>query len=87
MLELFLLGATAMGSLVAGLFFLRFWQETRDSFFVLFAASFIIDALNRSAALFAARPNEADPWRFSIRFISFLLILIAIVRKNSSKEA
>ena len=29
-MDLMLLGAIAMASLVAGLFFLRFWRDTRD---------------------------------------------------------
>ena len=33
----FLLGAIAMGCAVASLFFFRFWRNTRDRFFLLFA--------------------------------------------------
>ena len=33
-------GAIMMGYLVAGLFFLRFWQETRDRLFLIFAVAF-----------------------------------------------
>ena len=32
-MEQILLGANAMASLVVGLFFLRFWRDTRDRFF------------------------------------------------------
>ena len=31
-----LMGAVAMASFVATLFFFRFWRQTRDSFFLLF---------------------------------------------------
>ena len=31
-------GAIVMGYAVAGLFFLRFWRETRDRLFLIFAA-------------------------------------------------
>ncbi len=30
------MGAVAMASLVAALFFLRFWRQTHDTFFLLF---------------------------------------------------
>ena len=40
-------GATAMAGIVAALFFLKFWRRTKDSFFLLFAAAFAIDALGR----------------------------------------
>jgi len=35
-----LLGAIAMACLTISLFFLRFWQKSRDRFFLFFAASF-----------------------------------------------
>ena len=44
-----LLGAVAMASLVAALFFLRFWRQTRDSFFLLFSIAFGVDAATRLA--------------------------------------
>jgi ABC-type Fe3+-siderophore transport system permease subunit len=43
----FILGATALASLVAALFFLRFWRDTRDRLFCFFAIAFGIDALHR----------------------------------------
>ena len=36
-MEQMLTGAIAVGSLVAGLFFFRFWRHTRDRFFLWFA--------------------------------------------------
>lgn len=82
MIEGFLLGVIATSSLAAGLFFLKFWRTTRDSFFLAFAASFIIEGLNRSTVLFADRPNEGNPWIYVVRLLSLLLILMAILRKN-----
>lgn len=51
MIEGFLLGVIAVCSIIAGLFFLRFWRDTRDSLFLAFAAAFIIEGLNRTAML------------------------------------
>lgn len=82
MIEAFLLGVIATSSAVAGVFFLRFWKQTRDPFFLAFAASFLIEGLNRAAILFAAQPNQLSPWTYVIRLLSFLLILGAILRKN-----
>lgn len=56
-----LLGAIAMASLAIGLFFLRFWHETRDRFFLLFALSFFVEGLNRLALALSERPNEGRP--------------------------
>ncbi|MEO8595440.1 MAG: DUF5985 family protein [Candidatus Solibacter sp.] len=83
MVEGFLLGVIATSSITAGVFFLKFWKNTRDSFFLAFAASFVLEGLNRAAVLFAPRPNGPNSWTYLIRLLSLLLILAAILRKNS----
>lgn len=80
--EGFLLGVIATSSVAAGLFFLKFWRSTRDSFFLAFAASFIVEGLNRSALLFVEKPSEGSPVIYLIRLLSMLLIVFAILRKN-----
>ncbi len=45
-----MLGAAATASLVAALFFLRFWRQSRDSLFLWFSVAFAIDALTRLSA-------------------------------------
>lgn len=85
-MDLMLLGAIAMASLVAGLFFLRFWRDTRDRLFLWFAISFLIEGLNRAALGLSGDPNEGRPFFYFVRFLSFLLILIAIVQKNLTKR-
>jgi uncharacterized membrane protein HdeD (DUF308 family) len=83
-MDLFLLGAIAMASLTVGLFFLRFWKDTRDRLFLFFAASFLLEGLNRAVLGLSADPNEGRPLIYFVRFLSYLLILIAIVSKNRS---
>jgi hypothetical protein len=83
-LNVMLLGAIAMACLVAGMFFLRFWQQTRDRFFAFFAASFLVEAANRAALAVSPQPNDGTPVFYSIRLLSFLMILLAIVDKNRS---
>jgi len=77
-----LIGAIAMGSLIAGLFFLRAWKRTRDRLFFFFAVSFFVEGLNRIAQGMGPNPDEARPSFYIIRFISFLLIIAGIVDKN-----
>ena len=77
-----LLGAVAMGSLTIGLIFLRLWRQTRDRFFLLFALSFMVQAINRIALSLAPSPNEASPWHYGVRLAAYLLILLAILGKN-----
>ena len=81
-LNVMLLGAIAMACGVAGLFFLRFWQQSRDSFFLLFASSFFLEGANRVALALSPHPSDGAPIFYGIRFVAFLLILIAIANKN-----
>ncbi len=81
-MELMLLGAISMASLTGGMIFLRFWKHTGDSFFLWFAVSFGLEGINRAALGLSGDPNEAEPFYYIVRFISYLLIVIAIVAKN-----
>lgn len=85
-MNLMLLGAIAMASFVAGLFFLRFWRDTGDRLFLFFAISFLVEGINRWALGLSGDPNEGRPFFYFVRLLSFLLILIAIVQKNRSKR-
>jgi uncharacterized membrane protein HdeD (DUF308 family) len=80
-----LLGAVAMASLLAGLFFLRFWRDTRDRFFLLFAFSFFVEGINRAALGLSAMSHEQQPFFYLVRLFSFILILLAILDKNRKK--
>jgi len=75
-------GAIAALSLVAALFFLRFWRSSRDTFFLWFAISFGIEGLNRMAMAIMRQANEDTPVHYVVRLVSYLLILYAIVEKN-----
>ncbi|MEO8307835.1 MAG: DUF5985 family protein [Pseudomonadota bacterium] len=83
MIESFLLGVIVTASLTAALFFLRFWRNTRDPLFLAFALAFAIEGLNRISFLFLDRPNEGSPAIYIVRLLAFLLILAAILWKNS----
>jgi hypothetical protein len=85
-MNLMLIGAIAMASLIAALFFLRFWRRTGDRLFLFFATSFLIEGVNRMALGWVDNPNEDRPFFYFVRFLSFLLILIGIAHKNFSKS-
>jgi hypothetical protein len=85
-MNLLLIGAIAMASLTAGLFFLRFWRDTGDPFFLFFAASFLLEAANRAALGLSSDPNEGTPLFYFVRLVSFVLILIAIAQKNRARK-
>jgi hypothetical protein len=77
-----ILGAIAMASLVAALFFLRFWRDTRDRFFLFFAIAFFVDALDRVALGLTAVSQEHEPFFYGVRLLTYVLIIAAIVDKN-----
>jgi hypothetical protein len=76
-----LLGAIAASSFAIGLFFLKFWRSSRDRFYLLFSASFLIESINR-AAIGTVGLNEYEQLHYCIRFVAYGLIVIAIWDKN-----
>jgi hypothetical protein len=79
-----LTGAVAMGFCVAGLFFLRFWRETKDRLFGFFALAFFLLAGNRAA--FAFHEQDKGDYLYWVRFLAFAIILLAILDKNRSRK-
>jgi hypothetical protein len=77
-------GAIVMGYAVTVLFFLRFWRETRDRLFVIFAAAFGVLGVQRLALAFSRDMAEDHTGLYLVRLFAFLLILAAIVDKNRS---
>lgn len=79
---LVLSGALVAGYLVASLFFLRFWRETRDRLFGYFAASFALLALQRLTLSWYVVHHADTTANYILRLAAFVMILIAIVDKN-----
>lgn len=77
-----LIGGIGTASVVAALFFFRFWRSTHDRFFLLFALSFLIDGVNRVLLPFLVGLNEDAPLYYVVRLVSYGLILAAIILKN-----
>jgi hypothetical protein len=83
MLHIIMEGAVSMASLIAALFFLRFWTRTRDEFYLLFAVAFAIDAVSRFVlASVHVSDQPAEPFYYLPRLLMFALIIVAVVRKN-----
>lgn len=82
-----LLGATAMAMAAIGVFFMRFWRDGRDRFFLLFGLSFLVQAANRVALALSERPNEGGAWHYGVRLVAYLLILLAVLEKNRYRAA
>jgi uncharacterized membrane protein HdeD (DUF308 family) len=81
-----MLGAIVMATLVAALFFLRFWRDTRDRFFLFFALAFLGEGVNRLLLALTAVSQEREPLLYLVRLVAFGLILAAILDKNRDKN-
>lgn len=77
-----LVGIIACGSLTAAVFFLRFWMQTRDRFFIFFALSFAIEGVNRVILYLSVGLSEEAPVYYLVRLVAYGLIVAAIVDKN-----
>jgi len=77
----FISGVIAMGYLLVGSFFLKFWLRTRDGLFLIFAIAFWLLTVNR--AIFPLTSvDRSEGWVYLLRLAAFLLIIVAMVRKN-----
>jgi uncharacterized membrane protein len=78
-------GALLMGYAVAGLFFLRFWTETRDRLFGIFGIAFLVLSVQRLALAVIPAAQQDPVLIYSVRLLAFVLILFAILDKNRSR--
>jgi uncharacterized membrane protein YeiB len=75
-------GAIAMEYAVAGLFFLRFWRDTRDRLFAVFAIAFFMLGVQRLLLATTTVEAESRTGLYLVRLAAFMLILLAILGKN-----
>ena len=78
----FLSGAVAFGFLVAGLFFLRFWNRVRDPLFIWFALAFCLLGVGQAVLALGGIPLEERSSVYLIRLLAFSMIIFAVFRKN-----
>ena len=81
----FLHGAAAMGCLTAGLFFLKFWRETHDRLFLMFALAFWMLAAERVVLGLSITATEWREYVYLVRLGAFCVILYGIVEKNRGR--
>ena len=87
MLLSFISGAIVMGFWVAGLFFLRFWKKTQDELFLAFTLAFWLLGLGQALLAFADVPTEERSGLYLFRLAAFVVILVAIWRKNRRAQS
>ena len=78
----FLQTVSATAALAAGLFFLRFWRDSRDRLFAFFGAAFFVLAVSWALLALINPSDETRPYVYAIRLIAFALMIIGMVDKN-----
>jgi hypothetical protein len=78
----FLAGASVLASAAIALFFLRFWRDTGDRLFLIFALAFAVFAVNRVLLSVLDDENEAQTAVYLARAVTFGLIALGIADKN-----
>jgi len=78
----FTAGALTLGWLAIGVFFLKFWRRTGDGLFLAFAVAFALVAVNQAIPVLYGVPSEHQGYIYLLRLAAFLLIILAVLRKN-----
>lgn len=81
-MKMFLIGLYVAFSLVAIVFFIRFWRDTRDKLFLQLAMAFTILAAERTTLLVISVPREASSFIYVLRLVAFSIVIWALVDKN-----
>lgn len=81
-LDIFLVGFVCASSLVAALFFLRFWRQTHDPLFLAFTIFFTIEGVNEAYISTLSHPNVGTAAVTIVRLLSVLTVIFAIIWKN-----
>ncbi len=77
----FLAGAICMGEFAVALLFAAFWRRTHDRLFAWFSAAFAVLTIERIVLLGYAA-GDVHPMIYTIRLVSFLLIIGAVIDRN-----
>lgn len=79
----FLQGATFLGSLAVALFFLKFWRQSREPLFGIFAIAFAVFAVNRVfLVLLGDDDDDRRLWVYASRAAVFAMIAGAVLHQN-----
>jgi len=82
----FVQGATMLGSLAIAVFFLRYWRQTGDRLFGVFALAFTLFGVNRILLASLDTDSEARTWVYLLRALMFIAIIGAIIDKNLERR-
>jgi len=84
-LVVFLQGVCAGCAGAIGVFFLRFWRDTADRLFGLFAGAFWLMAASWALIAVGSPTDEYRPYVYGLRLLAFSVIIVAVVDKNRQR--
>jgi hypothetical protein len=77
-----MLGALIAMSVLAAVFFLRYWRTSHDRLFLWFAGAFATFGVSWGLLACDTGASEHSSYIYAIRLLGFLQILAAILLKN-----
>jgi len=78
----FLQAVSATAAWVSATIFLRYWRESRDMLFALFAVAFTLLGLSWALLSILNPDRDASPYIYGLRLVAFLLLIAAVIQKN-----
>ena len=82
----FLQGLSSLAAYASGLFFFRFWRDSRDSLFAFFGAAFSLLGLSWTLLALSAPAEDARPYIYGLRLVAFTLIVLGTILKNRARR-
>jgi hypothetical protein len=82
-MKYYMWGVLAMASLVAALFFLRYWRSSRDRLFAFFAIAFFLMTLEWTvSAVLGVSEESRHFYVLLLRILAFVAIIVGVLDKN-----
>ena len=78
----FIAGMMTMGYIVAAIFFVRFWLDTRDRLFVFFGSAFALLALHRTLLATADHLPFPHAAYYGLRLLAYVIIFVSIIDRS-----
>lgn len=82
-----MLGALTAMSILAAVFFLRYWRTSHDRLFLWFAGAFATFGVSWGLLVYDSSASEHSSYIYAVRMVGFLQILVAILLKNRRQRA
>lgn len=81
----FMLGALTLASWAIALFFLRFWRQSGDRLFLVFATAFFVLGIDWGVRGAWEPGIENRHYFFLVRLVAFVLLIVGIIDKNRAR--